>query len=59
MGSHSTEQQRTFATVLPAVLTFLFLWRIAAGVTIYTFSSGLIGLVQSFLVRRRSLQVIQ
>jgi YidC/Oxa1 family membrane protein insertase len=58
LGPHSTEQQRTAVAVLPAVLTFLFLWRMAAGVTIYTVSSGLIGLVQSFLVRRRSLQTI-
>jgi len=59
VGPHPSEQQRTAAALLPAVLTFLFLWRMAAGVTIYTLSSGLIGLLQSFLVRRRSLQTIQ
>jgi YidC/Oxa1 family membrane protein insertase len=53
---HPTEQQRAVAVLLPTILTLLFVWRMAAGVSIYMLSSGLIGLVQSFLVRRHSLQ---
>ena len=53
LGSHYvSQQQRYMSMVLPAILTFLFLWRISAGVTIYTFSSSVVGLVQSALVRR-------
>jgi YidC/Oxa1 family membrane protein insertase len=53
LGATAPEQQRTATVLLPAVLTLLFLWRMSAGVTIYTFSSGLVGLVQSVMVRRR------
>lgn len=53
IASNVPEQQRTVAFLLPAALTLLFLWRMAAGVTIYTFASGLVGLAQSLLVRRR------
>jgi len=54
LGSHHVpEQQRTVTMVLPALLTFLFLWRLSAGITIYTLSSSLVGLLQSLLVRRR------
>jgi membrane protein insertase Oxa1/YidC/SpoIIIJ len=53
LGATAPEQQRIAVVLLPAVLTLLFLWRMSAGVTIYTFSSGLVGLVQSMMVRRR------
>ena len=53
LGATAPEQQRTATVLLPAVLTLLFLWRMSAGVTIYTFSSGLVGLIQSVMVRRR------
>jgi len=53
LGANVPEQQRASAIILPAALTLLFLWRMSAGVTIYTFSSGLVGLLQSVMVRRR------
>jgi membrane protein insertase Oxa1/YidC/SpoIIIJ len=53
LGATSPGQQRTVTVLLPAVLTLLFLWRMSAGVTIYTFSSSLVGVVQSVMVRRR------
>jgi YidC/Oxa1 family membrane protein insertase len=53
LGANSSEQQRAATVILPAALTVLFLWRMSAGVTIYTFSSGLVGLIQSVIVRRR------
>ena len=53
LGATAPEQQRIATVLLPAVLTLLFLWRMSAGVTIYTFSSSLVGLVQSVMVRRR------
>lgn len=54
----TTEQQhRAAMAILPAVLTLVFLWRIAAGVGIYSFASGLVGLAQAFMVRRRAAQM--
>src|SRR5262249_11541199 len=53
LGATVPVQQRTATVLLPAILTLLFLWRMSAGVAIYTFSSGLVGLVQSVMVRRR------
>jgi len=53
IASNAPEQQRAIAFVLPAVLTLLFLWRMTAGVIIYSFASGVVGLVQSVLIRRR------
>ena len=53
LASNAPEQQRAIAFLLPAVLTLAFLWRMAAGVGIYSLASGLVGLVQSLLVRRR------
>jgi len=53
LGANSSEQQRAASVILPAALTVVFLWRMSAGVTIYTFSSGLVGLIQSLIVRRR------
>ncbi len=46
-GSH-----RIVSIFLPAALTLLFLWRISAGVAIYSLSSGVVGVVQSLLIRR-------
>jgi len=53
IASNAPEQQRALAFVLPAVLTLIFLWRLTSGVIIYSFASGMVGLVQSLLVRRR------
>jgi YidC/Oxa1 family membrane protein insertase len=48
------ESQRTASIVLPAALTLVFLWRISAGVAIYSFSSSMVGVVQSLLIRRHA-----
>jgi YidC/Oxa1 family membrane protein insertase len=56
ISPNGAEQQRVVTVALPTVLTLFFLWRMAAGVTIYTFASGLVGLIQSVLVRRRFLK---
>jgi YidC/Oxa1 family membrane protein insertase len=48
------ESQRALSIVLPAGLTLLFLWRISAGVAIYSFSSSLIGVAQALWIRRYS-----
>jgi YidC/Oxa1 family membrane protein insertase len=53
LGTSAPEQQRTPTIILSASLTLVFLWRMSAGVTIYTLGSGLVGLVQSLMVRRR------
>ena len=53
LGASAPEQHRTVTIILPAALTLMFLWRMSAGVTIYTFSSGLVGLLQSVMVRRQ------
>jgi len=53
IASNAPEQQRALAFLLPAVLTLIFLWRLTSGVIIYSFASGMVGLVQSLLVRRR------
>jgi YidC/Oxa1 family membrane protein insertase len=53
LGSNAPEQQRTASVLLPATLTLFFLWRMSAGVTIYTLGSGLVGLLQSLLIRRQ------
>ena len=47
------ESQRTATIVLPAVLTLFFLWRMSAGVAVYSVSSSLVGVLQSLLIRRR------
>jgi YidC/Oxa1 family membrane protein insertase len=51
--SNVPESQRTAAIILPAALTLVFLWRISAGVAVYSFSSSLVGVLQSLLLRRR------
>ena len=53
----TTEQHRAATAILPALLTLIFLWRIAAGVGIYSFASSLVGLAQAFMVRRRVAQI--
>ena len=47
------ESQRPASIVIPAVLTLLFLWRVSAGVAIYSLSYNLVGVVQALLIRRR------
>jgi len=57
LAPSAPESQRTAAIVLPAALTLVFLWKISAGVAIYSFSSSMVGVVQSLLIRRRSIRL--
>ena len=49
--------QRLPAVAIPALLTFLFLSRVASGIGVYSLASGLVGVAQAALVRRRALQL--
>jgi YidC/Oxa1 family membrane protein insertase len=53
----TTEQHKAAMAILPVLLTLIFLWRIAAGVGIYSFASSLVGLAQAFMVRRHIAQL--
>jgi YidC/Oxa1 family membrane protein insertase len=53
----ATDQHKTAVAVVPTILTLVFLWRVAAGVGIYTFTSSLVGVAQAFIVRRRPIVV--
>ena len=57
LAPSAPESQRTAAIVLPAALTLVFLWKISAGVAIYSFSSSMVGVVQSVLIRRHSSKI--
>ena len=57
LGPNFSEQPRWVTVALSAVLTLLFLVRMASGVAIYSFASSLAGMAQSFLVRRRFRQL--
>jgi len=59
IGPGATDQHKTAMSVLPTLLTLIFLWRVAAGVGIYSFASSLVGLVQAYMVRRRALAMGQ
>jgi YidC/Oxa1 family membrane protein insertase len=49
--------QRVPMVLLPAVLTLFFLSRLAAGLSIYAFAQGVVGLGQAVLVHRRARRV--
>ena len=49
--------QRVPMVLLPAVLTVFFLSRLAAGLSIYAFAQGVVGLGQAVLVHRRARRV--
>jgi membrane protein insertase Oxa1/YidC/SpoIIIJ len=53
LGSNAPESQRAAMIILPATVTLLFLWRMSAGVAIYSCSSSLVGVLQALLIRRR------
>jgi YidC/Oxa1 family membrane protein insertase len=54
LGPTLPASQRLPAILVPALLTLVFLSRMAAGVSLYTLASGLVGLVQAVLLRRRA-----
>ena len=56
LGSHSApEQGRTFLVLFPAVMMFLVLLRLSAGIGLYWAASNLVGLVQAAIVGREAL----
>jgi YidC/Oxa1 family membrane protein insertase len=57
LAPNVSASQRAPMVVLPALLTLFFLSRLAAGMSIYALSQGIVGVVQAVLVRRRSHQV--
>jgi YidC/Oxa1 family membrane protein insertase len=54
LGPTLPAAQRMPAILIPALLTLFFLSRLAAGLSLYTLASSLVGLVQAVLVRRRA-----
>jgi YidC/Oxa1 family membrane protein insertase len=50
---------KTPSIIVPALLTFIFLSRVAAGVSVYSLASGLVGLAQAALVRRHAVRTLQ
>jgi YidC/Oxa1 family membrane protein insertase len=54
LGPTLSASQRVPAILVPALLTLVFLSRMAAGVSLYTLTSGLVGIVQAVLVRRHA-----
>lgn len=52
VGPHLPQQSRTAATVLPAILTIVFAWRLAAGVALYWAASTAVTGLQGLLLRR-------
>jgi YidC/Oxa1 family membrane protein insertase len=54
LGPTLPAAQRVPAILVSALLTLVFLSRMAAGVSLYTLASGLVGLGQAVLVRRRA-----
>jgi YidC/Oxa1 family membrane protein insertase len=54
LGPSLPAAQRLPAILVPALLTAVFLARMAAGIGVYSLASGLVGLVQALLVRRRA-----
>jgi len=54
LGPTPPSPNRSAAIVIPVVFTAVLLWRVAAGVAIYAFASGLVGVAQSVLVRRHA-----
>ena len=62
LGFSGPECSRVAANGLhrfPAALTLLFLWRISAGVAIYSFSYSLVGVAQSLLIRRHAGKIMR
>ncbi len=52
VGPHLPQQSRTAATLLPALLTIIFAWRLAAGVALYWAASTAVTGLQGLLLSR-------
>jgi YidC/Oxa1 family membrane protein insertase len=48
-----SEQGRTLMVLLPAILTAVFLWKLAAGLGLYWATSSVISIVQALILRRQ------
>jgi YidC/Oxa1 family membrane protein insertase len=53
LGPHLPQQSRVALTVLPALLTLLFAWRLASGVVLYWAASTAVSGLQGILLNRR------
>lgn len=54
VSPHLSEQSRTAAALLPAILTIILAWRLSSAVVLYWASSAAVNGVQSLLLRRQS-----
>lgn len=52
LSANAPDQVRSIATFLPAVITLVFAWRLAAGLGLYWATSTAVGLVQAIVIRR-------
>ena len=52
LAPHLPQQSRSAATVLPALVTMVFAWRLAAGVALYWAASTTVSGLQGFLLSR-------
>jgi YidC/Oxa1 family membrane protein insertase len=57
LAPNASASQRAPMVIFPALLTLFFLSRLAAGMSIYALSQGIVGVVQAVLLSRRSHQV--
>jgi membrane protein insertase Oxa1/YidC/SpoIIIJ len=58
LGPTLSQSQRVPSVVIPAILTLVFLSRMAAGVSLYTLASGVVGLGEAMLVGRRAARLM-
>jgi YidC/Oxa1 family membrane protein insertase len=57
LAPNLSSSQRIPVVLLPALLTLFFLSRLAAGMSIYALSQGIVGVAQAVLVGRRARQI--
>lgn len=55
MSPNIQQQGRTLSTLLPAILTLFFVWRLSAGLGLYLAASTLVGMLQAAILRRKPL----
>jgi YidC/Oxa1 family membrane protein insertase len=56
LSTDSSEQVQTIARVLPAVITLIFAWKLAAGLGLYWATSTTIGIMQTLFLKRAQKQ---
>ena len=52
LGANSGDQNKTLMILVPTILTFFILLRMSSGIGLYWGVSSLVGLLQSFIIRR-------